>query len=129
MAAFAPAFNTQDWTFIPKTHDLAISDIAQKSLILLPDVDQASSAARIIAQNVQIDRLAVTKDGEELIGTDAGGQVWTVELKSGALTARQEIASGALLELRDGFSFVLATSPASFPFETRQWVESERGKC
>jgi DNA-binding beta-propeller fold protein YncE len=106
------AFKAQAWTFIPKTHDLVISDVAQKSLVLLPNVEESSSAVRVIAPNVQLDRLAVTKDGEQLVGVGPSGQLWTLELKSGTLTAREEIASGALLELRDGFSFVLATSPA-----------------
>ena len=41
------------------------------------------------------------------------GQVWTIDLKTGTVTPREEVArAGALPLLRDGFTFLLSTSPS-----------------
>jgi hypothetical protein len=111
-------FTPRAWTFIPNTHDLAISDTAQKMILLLPAVGEASSAIRILAQDVAADRLAVTKNGAQLVAANlavnpgAGQQLWAIDLKTGAVAPQQGFAKlDSLSALRDGFTFLLSISP------------------
>jgi len=116
----ATSFNPQAWTFIPGTHDLAISDIAQKALVLLPAISEVSSASHVLAQGFQADRLAATKSGGQLIAANAAtGQLWTIELKSGTATLNNGISRiDTLSALRNGFTFLLSTSPSLSLFDS-----------
>jgi DNA-binding beta-propeller fold protein YncE len=108
-----PGLIPQAWLFLPKTHNLAISDIAQKTIVLLPDVEDGSKASRILAQQVQADHLAATKDGEQLVAANLDeGRVWSIDLKTGTIAQSDEIARvEGLTALRDGFTFLLSTTP------------------
>jgi hypothetical protein len=107
------AFTPLAWSFIPRTHDLAISDPTRKMIALISNVDEASKASRILAQDMQADHLAVTKDGEQLVAANMStGQTWTINLKGGTVTQNEETTGvSTLISLRDGFTFLLSSSP------------------
>lgn len=107
-------FTVQALSFIPGTHDLAISDTSQKSILLLPDLNEGPKPFHIVAQNVPADDLAFSKDGEKLLAADkSAGRIWTIDLKSGTVVPTVGIAGvNTLSSLRDGFTFVVSSSPA-----------------
>lgn len=110
----AAGFTPKAWSFIPNTRDLAMSDTTQRMIVLLPNVNAPYAGVRILAQGVQADQIALTKTGDELVGANStSGQVWTIDLKTGTVTPREEVArAGTLPLLRDGFTFLLSTSPS-----------------
>ena len=107
-------YTPQAWTFIPRTHDLAMSDVAQQTIVLLSNLSEASKAVRVLAQDVAANRLAVTKNGDQLVAADTqAGQLWTIDLKTATLTPQEGFAKlDTLSSLRDGFTFLLSTSPS-----------------
>ncbi len=104
----------QAWTFISNTHDFAISDTVQKTIMLVSNLGDAARVFRVLSQGVAADGLAVTKNGDRLIaGNVKAGQVWTIDLKTGTLTPQEGIAKlDSLSSLRDGFTFLLSASPS-----------------
>ncbi len=116
-AAWQPlviGYTPQAWTFISKTHDLVISDTAQKTIVLFSNLSEASLAFRVLSQGVAADRLAVTKDGVQLVAANMkAGQIWTLDVKTAALIPQNEFAKlDTLASLRDGFTFLLSSSPS-----------------
>lgn len=107
----AVSLTPKAWTFDPNSHDLVISDVSRKLIALVPE---ASGDLRILDQNVEADQLAFTKGGEQLVaGSSREHQIWAIELKSGDISPKQTLASVDLLTpLRDGFTFLVATSPS-----------------
>jgi len=108
------AYSPQVLSFIPKTHDLMVSDTSQKTIALLPHVDEGSSPTHLLAQTVNADQLLVSKDGREVLAANgANSQLWVIDMKSGSVTPRNEEATklGTLALLRDGFTFALSTTP------------------
>jgi hypothetical protein len=112
----AATFTPQAWSFIPKTHDLVVSDTRQKMIVLLPQIEDRLRSARVISQTLMADELSVTKGGEELAaGNAATGQLWTIDLKSESATAREEeTLRGEISLLRDGLTFIVYESPTSY---------------
>jgi hypothetical protein len=108
------AYTPQAWTFVPNTHDLAISDMAQKTIVLLSNLSETSKMVRVLSPDVAADRLAVTKSGDQLVAANSiAGQVWTIDLKTAALTPRDGFAKvDTLSSLRDGLTFLLSASPS-----------------
>jgi hypothetical protein len=116
-AAWQPlviGYTPQAWTFVPKTHDLAISDTAQGTIVLLSRLSDASTAFRVLSQGVMADRLAITKDGDQLVAANMkAGQLWTLDVKTASLTPRNGFPKlDTLSSLRDGFTFLLSSSPS-----------------
>jgi hypothetical protein len=116
-AAWQPlvsGYTPQAWTFIAKTHDLAISDTAQKTIVLLSHLSDESTAFRVLSQGVVADRLAVTKDGDQLVAANMkAGQIWTLDVKTATLAPPNGFAKlDTLSSLRDGFTFLLSASPS-----------------
>jgi hypothetical protein len=111
--ALPMVFMANAWSFLPNTHDLAISDTAQETIALLPKAEDPASSFHILALNMRADSLAVTRDGGELVTADlAAKKIWTIELKDGTVTERAAAANlETLFPLRDGFTFLLSTSP------------------
>jgi len=115
-AAWQPlviGYTPQAWTFIPKTHDLAISDTAQRTIVLFSNLSDESTAFRVLSQGVAADRVAATKDGEQLVAANMkAGQIWTLDVKTAALTPQNGFGKlDTLSSLRDGFTFLLSSSP------------------
>jgi hypothetical protein len=109
----ATGYTPQAWTFIPNSHSLAISDAAQRTILLLPDAAEGSSAFHVLAQNASADRLAAAKDGSQLAAANpSAGQIWTIDLKTGIVTPIEGFAKVDTLSLaRDGFTVLLSASP------------------
>jgi hypothetical protein len=107
-------YTPQAWTFIPKTHDLAITDTTQRTIVLLSHLSEASIAVRVLSQGVAADRLAVTKSGDRLLAANMNaGQIWTIDLKTATPTPEDGFAKlDTLSSLRDGFTFLLSSSPS-----------------
>jgi hypothetical protein len=115
-AAWRPlviGYTPEAWTFIPKTHDLAISDSAQKTLGLLSNLSEVTPAFRVLAQGLAADSLAVTKNGDELVAANLkAGELWTIDVKTATVTPRDGFGKlDTLSPLRDGFTFLLSASP------------------
>ncbi len=103
------AFGASASLFIPRTHNLVISDSAQQTLSLLSNVGEANQLPRMLAHNVLADRLAVTKEGTVLLAaSSANNKAWTLDLKT--LTPKRVPAStiDTLTSLRDGHTFLLS---------------------
>jgi hypothetical protein len=97
------------FSFIPHTHDLLISDSAQKALLRWR-LDEATTAPSVVAEGLQADRLAASKGGDFLIAADtARDHLWTIDLNTGAVTGQQEKVD-RVISLRDGHAFLLSHS-------------------
>jgi hypothetical protein len=109
------AFTPRDWSFLPGTHHLVLSDALQKTIVLFTNVETPARTSQILAQDILADRIAVTKDGGELIAASAAsGDVWTIDLTTSTITHKAGIPNIGLLPLRDGFTFLLSSSPQLF---------------
>jgi len=111
--ALPSTFSPQAWSFLPNSHDLAISDTVQKTIVLMTNLGDPSASLRILAQGVTANLLAISKDGAFLAaGETAGKTVWTIDLKAGTVTERPGSGSmETMAMLRDGFTVILATAP------------------
>ena len=99
-------FEPRAWSFVPNRHDLVISVTAQHALVLLPNVTEAP---RTLATEVEADRLAMTKDGSQLLAADsATGRVWKIDLQSGALKQSASANADFVSCLRDGLTFLIS---------------------
>jgi hypothetical protein len=106
-------FNARALCFIPKTRNLAIADGSQKVIAELSNVDSGSVLSyRVLAQDVEANQLLATRGGEVLVAASLEqGEVWTVDLRSGAVLQKQEAGKiSSLYSLRDGYTFLLANS-------------------
>lgn len=100
------AFGARALLFVPNTHNLVISDPAQQTLTLLPSL----GSTRILAQGIQADRLAFTKEGDVLLAaSSAQGKLWTVDLKTMQPAQVSSATIDTLLPLRDGHTFLLSS--------------------
>jgi hypothetical protein len=110
----ALAYTPKAWTFLPKTHDLVVSDSEQKTIVLLPNLGAGSTAVRVLSQGAPADSLAVTKTGDQLVAANLETrQIWTIDVKTATLTPQDAFAKvDTLSALRDGFTFLLSTSPS-----------------
>jgi hypothetical protein len=110
---FYGAYSPSAWAFVPKTHNLVISDSQENALFL---VEQAGSknTRMVLAENCSADQVGVTGDGEALVALDSRRSiVWTVDLKrwiANITTAAEALNSLAML--RGGNTFVASSSNA-----------------
>jgi len=104
------SFSAQALSFIPKTHNLAIVDAAQKIVVELSNIESSGAAYRILAQDVDADQLLCTRGGEQIVAASLSrGEIWTIDLKTSQLSQNQESGSiSTLLSLRDGYTFLLS---------------------
>jgi sugar lactone lactonase YvrE len=103
------AFTANALAFIAKTHDLALSDTAQKTILIFPD---ATKNYRVVAQDIQADYLATTRGGEQLIAANRSqGHIWTIDLKTLQVSQKDVMTNlQGLSALRDGYTFLLSNS-------------------
>lgn len=100
------AFGAHAMLFVPNTHNLVISDPSQRLVTLLPDF----GSSRILAQGIQADRLAFTKEGDVLLAASSTqGKLWTVDLKTLMPATVSFSTIDTLLPLRDGRTFLLSS--------------------
>jgi hypothetical protein len=110
---FYGAYSPSAWAFVPKTHNMVISDSQENALFL---VEQAGSknTRMVLAENCSADQVGVTGDGETLVALDSRRSiVWTVDLKgriANVTTATEALNSLAML--RGGNTFVAFSSNA-----------------
>jgi len=105
------AYGARALAFIPKTHSLVVSDAGQQTLAVVEVGDQPQSA-RILAQGIVADRLAFTKEGDQLLAASSSqAKLWTVDLRTATADAGWSTAVDMLLPLRDGRTFLLSTAP------------------
>lgn len=96
------------FSFLPRTHDLVVSDSSEKALCRLR-LDEPASAASVLAEGLQPDRLAVTKDGDFLLAADtAANRLWVIDLSTGVVTPDSVQKVDSLVPLRGGRSFLLS---------------------
>ncbi len=106
-------FTPRAWTFLAKSHDLAIADPNQNQVVVLNNLDITSGRNyRTVVQNLNADFLSSTRAGETLVAANlAVGQVWTIDVKTDAATLLDE--SGPIqnmVSLHDGYTFVISDS-------------------
>jgi hypothetical protein len=101
------------WAFLPRTHDLVVSDSGQNEIVLLPGISEAPIAERVLASDAAADQLAATSDGDEIIAASSStGTVWEIPLVSGARFRRFQLANVRTLStLRDGHAFLFSSFP------------------
>jgi hypothetical protein len=101
-------------SFVPNTHDLAISDAARHTILLLPELNSGAGNPRVLAAATTADHLAFTKSGDWLLAADfAHKQLSAIEIKTGAVTHTQGVSQiDMITTLRNGFTFLLSTAPA-----------------
>jgi len=94
------------WSFVPKTHDMVISDSAGNAVFLIEQAD-SKNARVLLAAACRPDQLAVTGSGEMLVALDSSrSALWTINLKSRTATTvplSQELDSLTLLRNRTTF--------------------------
>jgi hypothetical protein len=107
--------------FVPNSHNLIVSDISQQTLSLVTNVEEKAQSVRVVAQGVEADRLAFTKQGEVLLAASSTqSRLWNIKLKSLIAGFSASVSIDALLPLRDGRTFLLSSSSLSllnFPAE------------
>lgn len=102
-------------SFVPNTHNVMLSDLQQKQLILLRQIEVLNSAPVVLGDGLQPDHLAVTTDGETLIALDTAHQkLWEIDPKAFTVTSVAiDQQAQMLLTLRDGHTFLLSDAPFS----------------
>ena len=109
---WSAGYTPRAWYFVPSSHDLVLSDPAQGAIVLLSKLNETPEA-HILATQAQADRLAMTKEGEQLVAADsASGRLWSIEVRTGAVTSLAPARVESLSCLRDGHTFLLSASPA-----------------
>jgi hypothetical protein len=101
------------WAFLPRSHDLIVSDSGQNEIVLLPGVSDAPIPERILASDAAADQLAATSDGDEIVAASSStGTVWEIPLVSGARFRRFQLTNVRTLStLRDGHAFLFSSFP------------------
>ena len=104
------AYNASAILFVPRTHNVVVSDAAQETLTLVSNLAEHSQATRTLAHNVSADRLAFNKEGSILLAASSTqSKVWTVDLKTMTPGPVSFSSIDTLLTLRDGHTFLLST--------------------
>ena len=99
------------WTFLPATHDLAISDRTRKTVAVVQHIDRAPIAERVLAHGVvDANLLASNRSGTELLAVKAGtSESWALDLTNGSVTPTIANAKiNSLTLLRDGQTFLIS---------------------
>ena len=106
------AYGASALAFVPRTHNLIVSDSAQQTITLVSNVAQNTQATQMLAHGVAADRLAFTKEGFLLLAaSSAQSKLWTIDLKTmlpGPVSSAPSIET--LLPLRDGHTFLYSLS-------------------
>jgi hypothetical protein len=100
------------WSFVPSAHDLVMADPSQSAVAFYRELDGRLQLSSVVG--LRADRLSFTKDGRQLLaGASSDGNLWSWQLASGTMTS---LPTGGRLDtlscLRDGWTFLLSTSPA-----------------
>ena len=98
--------------FIPKTHDLVISDSEKKQLLLVRDLE-VGSAPTVIANGIQANLLAGTSEGEIVLAADVtANRLWIINVKTVTVTpVSSNTQLQTLITLRDGHTFLISPAP------------------
>jgi hypothetical protein len=103
----------QAWSFVPRTYDLVMSDATRREILLLSNINGPHGPERVLASGVFADRLALTKQGDELLTESSkDGTVMNISLTTGRASRLQTGASTQLSLLRSGSTFLLSISPS-----------------
>lgn len=113
------AYRPTAWSFVTRAHDLVLSDAAQSMVVVLSGVGETEPGVHILAEGIQADCVAVTKNGEAVILADSkNGTVWAAEPRTMTL---REVSSATHVDslslLRDGRTALLSVSPALSIFQ------------
>ncbi len=97
--------------FMPHTHDLIISDATDMTVTVLPLSSDVAEPPRLLLQNKRVDELAASKTGELLAANTSSGDISVICVKTGVSVSRDQAGPiHALLELRDGVTFLVSTN-------------------
>jgi hypothetical protein len=108
------AYSPLAWSFIPKTHDLIISDSKENAVFLIEQAD-SRSAPIVLAENCLPNQLAATSAGETLAGLDSRRSIlWTIDLKSRISSVTKSAQNlDSLITLRNGNTFLASAGTAN----------------
>jgi hypothetical protein len=103
------------WTFLPRSHDLVLSDRFQNAIILLPHAEGTSPAMMVLLpEGGDADLIAADKQGARVLAAINGkSSLWQIDL--GSRTAQQlstRRAVTSLTSLRDGETFLISAQRA-----------------
>jgi hypothetical protein len=111
---FYGGYSPLAWSFVPKTHDLVISDSQANAVLLIEQADRNSTPI-VLAESCRPDQVAVTSDGKTLVMlqsrlSNLPSNLWTIELKSRTRTAIPSTQSlDSLTVLRNGATFLASS--------------------
>ncbi len=100
------------WTFLPASHDLVLSDRAQKAIVILSQVERAPIAARVLSSGaIDANLLSPNKQGSQLLAVGAEtSDAWSIDLLTGVIApVPVKRAVDCLTLLRDGQTFLIST--------------------
>jgi hypothetical protein len=102
------------WSFIPKTHDLIISDSQENAVFLIEQADSKNARA-VLVENCLPNQLAMTSAGETLAGLDSRQSIlWTIDLKTRISSVTKSTHNlDSLITLRNGNTFLASSRTAS----------------
>lgn len=108
------AYSPVAWSFVPKTHDLIVSDLQENAVFLIKQAD-SSNARVVLAENCRPDQLATTSNGDALVALDSRrSTLWAINLKnriSNSIRSTQNLDS--LITLRSGNTFLASSRNAN----------------
>jgi hypothetical protein len=112
---FSGAYSPLAWSFVPKTHDLVVSDSQPNAVLLIEQADR-NGAPIVLAENCHPDQISITSNGETLVALDSTlGALWTIDLKSRTRTAiPSESSLHSLTVLRNGYTFLASSDDSHF---------------
>lgn len=108
------AYGANALLFVPNTHHLVVSDLAQQTVGLVTNVGDTQPNLRLLAQSVSADRLAFTKEGGTLLAASSSqSKIWTLDLKAVTPLQSSSAVIDSLLPMRDGHTFLLSSRSLS----------------
>jgi hypothetical protein len=107
-------YKPEAWSFLPNSHDLVISDVVLKAVVIQPRIEDSAKPLRVLAQDIQVDELAISRSGGAIVAANkTSGHVWNIDLQTETATLDEVLSGkGKLAALRDGFTFVITNPPS-----------------
>jgi hypothetical protein len=109
----ATSYRPDAWTFLPRSHDLVLTDRSQRVIVVVQEAEKSPSVERLLVTDNQAgaNLLLPNKSGDGLLAVATGtSEFWTIDLTSGS--AKSFPAPGvidSLALMRDGQSFLVSS--------------------
>ena len=106
-------YRPADWLFLPKTHNLVITDPERREIVLISDPKESAGAPQTLATSIAANHLACTRDGEHVLAVSpAEHRLVDIHLASGTAVKSESANIASIAPLRDGYTFLLSSFPS-----------------